>query len=147
MDRPRGNNPRAVVDFEQTAMDAETLTFLLRHGHINVPDRIARGLWPHPPIPFEDVVAHLCAVIRSTRWFPWPFCPWQPGEAVAEGGVIERQSDHRFVYHYQRPHPTNPYVLAERSEKFFRSAEAAARHYLKWDLYLPGNLDGWKVIP
>jgi hypothetical protein len=28
----------------------------------------------------------------------------------------------------------------------FSSAEDAARCYLQWDLHLPGDVDGWKVI-
>jgi hypothetical protein len=37
-------------------------------------------------------------------------------------------------------------MLAEETHKEFDSAESVAKHYLKWDLNLPGDLDGWKVI-
>jgi hypothetical protein len=36
-------------------------------------------------------------------------------------------------------------VVAHSGKTYFTSAEDAARHYLKWDLDLPGDLDGWKV--
>lgn len=127
-------------------MDSETLTFLLRGGHLNVPDRIKRGLWPHPPIQFADVLERLTAILVSERWFPCEWQPAVPNEPVREGGVIERQAPSRYIYRTQRHHPTVPTLLAERSETVFKSAEAAARHYLKWDLHLPGDLDGWQVI-
>jgi hypothetical protein len=60
--------------------------------------------------------------------------------------VIERQGNDRYVYRAARAHPGDPYVLAESIERVFSSAGHAARYYLKWDLHLPGDLDGWKVI-
>ncbi len=128
-------------------MDATTLTFLLGHGHLNMQERAERGLWPHPPLKFDDVLRHLVQVLETEQWFPPAWRPTMPGEAIFEGGAIERQSSSRYVYHWQRSHPLNPCLLAEQSEKVFTSAEAVARHYLKWDLHLPGDLDGWKVIP
>jgi hypothetical protein len=49
------------------------------------------------------------------------------------------------VYCCQRAYPLNPYEVAEVAERRCISAMAAARLYLKWDLHLPGDLDGWKV--
>ena len=127
-------------------MDSETLTSLLRGGHLNVPERINRGLWPHPPLKLSEVVAHLAKVLESERWFPREWKPAIPGEAVWEGGVIERQSPSRYVYRTQRHQAANPAVLAEQMERVFSSSADAARFYLKWDLSLPGDLDGWKVV-
>ncbi|MFO0826570.1 MAG: hypothetical protein U0572_00330 [Phycisphaerales bacterium] len=39
-----------------------------------------------------------------------------------------------------------PTVLAAESERTFDSAQSAADHYLRWELRLPGDLDGWKVV-
>jgi hypothetical protein len=50
------------------------------------------------------------------------------------------------VYRAARAHPIKPHLLAESTERVFSSAEDVARYYLKWDLHLPGDLDGWKVI-
>jgi hypothetical protein len=137
---------RQVRNAAASIMDAETLTYLLRGGHLNVPERKARGLWPHPPLSFAEVVRHLTKVLEEERWFPLEWQPAAPGESIGECGVIERQSPTRYVYRVQRHHPLDPTVLAEQTEKVFRSAEAAARFYLKWDLHLPGDLDGWKVV-
>jgi hypothetical protein len=122
-------------------MDADTLTFLLRGGHMNMPDRIERGAWPHPPLKFEDVMRHLVGVLESEEWFP---NEWKP-DRVGEMGVIECRP-WSYVYRCQRFHPTNPSVRADYIEKVFGTAEEAARCYLKWDLNLPGDLDGWKVV-
>lgn len=126
-------------------MDSETLTFLLRGGRISMPERIERGLWPHPPLKYSDVVRHLAHVLKSERWFPREWHPAVPGEAVWEGGVIERKARWLYIYRTQRHHPLDPTVFVEKSGKLFISPKAAARYYLKWDLNLPGYLDGWKV--
>ena len=127
-------------------MDPETLTFLLGAGRLSMSDRIERGLWPHPPLKLSELVRHLSGVIESEKWFPRPWEPAVPGQPVWEGGVIERVSPTRYIYRNQRHHPTNPSVLAEQTEKGFTSSKKAAAHYLKWDLHLPGDLDGWQVI-
>jgi hypothetical protein len=111
-------------------MDSEALTFLLRGGHLNMPERKARGLWPHPPIKFSEIVHHLTKILETEQWFLLEWRPAVPGEFVGEYGVIERQSPTRYIYRVQRHHPIHPTVLAEQTEKVFKSAEAAARYYL-----------------
>jgi len=127
-------------------MDSETLTLLLRGAHVNIPERIERGLWPHPPLRFSDVVQYLANVLESEKWFPREWSSAVPGESVWEGGVIERQSSSKYIYRSQRHHPIHPNVLGTQTEKVFASSQDAAEYYLKWDLNLPGDLDGWKVV-
>ena len=127
-------------------MDSETLTFLLRGGHLNMPERIKRGLWPHPPLKYSEVVRHLARVLESEKWFPHEWKPVISGKPIWEGGVIERKTRWLYVYRTQRHHPIAPNVLAGQAKKIFISPKAAARYYLKWDLHLPGDLDGWKVV-
>jgi hypothetical protein len=55
--------------------DSETLTFLLRGGHLSVPDRIERGLWPHPPMKLSDVANHLAGILQEEEWFPRKWHP------------------------------------------------------------------------
>jgi hypothetical protein len=86
-------------------------------------------------------------MLQSEDWFPREWKPAELGQPVWEGGVIERHSSSRYVYRAQRHHPTNPNLLAEQTEKVFSCAEDAAHQYLKWALNLPGNLDGWTVVP
>jgi hypothetical protein len=127
-------------------MDSETLTFLLRGGHLNMPERIERGLWPHPPLKFSDVVRRLIKVLESEKWFPHEWKPAGSGEPIYEGGVIEHQSSSKYIYRAQRSYADNSHQVAEQGEIVFTSAEDAARYYLKWDLHLLGDLDGWKVV-
>jgi hypothetical protein len=127
-------------------MDAETLTFLLRGGRLSMSERIERGLWPHPPLKLGELVRHLARVIESERWFPRPWQPAVPGKPVWEGGVIERVSPTKYIYRNQHHHPIQPTLLAGQTEKVFRSSKKAAAYYLKWDLNLPGDIDGWQVI-
>ncbi len=127
-------------------MDSETLTFLLRGGHVNMTDRIERGLWPSEPIDFSEVVRHLAGILESEKWFPRQWKPHKENRPIWEGGVIERQSEVRYVYRSQRHLPTDPRSLAENSVLVFSSATEATEYYLKWDLNLPGDLDGWRVL-
>ena len=92
------------------SMDPATLTSLLSGQHLNMPDRIELGLWPHPPLKFSDVVTHLVGVLQSEKLFPREWKSAESGKPVWEGGVIERQSSSRYVYHAQRSHPTNPNI-------------------------------------
>jgi len=126
-------------------MDPETLTALLRGEHFGMPDRIARGAWPHPPLLFSELVHHVAGVLQREGLFPALLRP-RPENTVPDGGIIEKQSDLRYVYRRQRPLAINPHVLAEQGEHVFSTAEDAAHHYLIWDLNLPGDLDGWQVV-
>ena len=80
-------------------MDHKTLTLLLSEQHLNMSDRIARGLWPHSPLGFSDLVQHLAEILRQETSFPKPWRPHEPGQLVVEGGVIEKRNG-AFVYRY-----------------------------------------------
>ena len=127
-------------------MTPDILTRILRGEHFNMEQRAELGVWPHPPLPYADVLRHLAHLLATETSFPRSWIAWQAGQPVFEGGVIERQGPHRFLYRAQRADAIRPQVLAETTEVLFPSAEAAAAHYLRWDLHLPGDLDGWKVV-
>jgi hypothetical protein len=127
-------------------VDRDTFVFLVSGGHLDMPERLRRGLWPHPPLKLTEVVEIVADCISRSEWFP---CSWQPaeeGKPVHEGGTIQQIDPRHFLYRAQRAHPLRPRVLAETVETEFSTAEGAARHFIKWDLHLPGDLDGWKVI-
>ncbi len=126
-------------------MDNETLIFLLKGGHMNIPDRISRGLWPHPPIPFHTCVNAIVAYLAENEWFPYEWHQPKPGELVDEGITIQKLSDGRFLCRAQASHPINPGLLHSASERIFKSAEDATLFYLRWHLGLTRGLDGWKV--
>lgn len=107
-------------------------------------ERISRGLWPHPPIAREELLAAVVEAVEERRWFPRPWEPARPGEPLKEGGVIERQTPDRYVYRAQRSHPLNPHLMADFAEMVFRTAAQAAEHYIRWNLDRL-NLDGWRI--
>jgi hypothetical protein len=128
-------------------VDNETLLLLLKGGHLSMPDRIACGVWPHAPLSFDMVVNYLATVLeQGDAWFPYRWEPHRSAETVREGGTIERQQVDRYVYRTSASHPISPTTLSQSGERVFTNARDAAIHYLKWDLHLPGNLDGWKVL-
>ncbi len=127
-------------------MDDETLTLLLRGGHVTLAERTARGLWPHPPLRFRDLVRRVPGLVRREGSFPRPWREHTPGEPVDEHGVIERRGPLRYVYRARRHRADDPFAVAEEAELTFLLASRAVRHYLRWDLRLPGDLDGWTVV-
>ena len=127
-------------------MAPDILTRLLRGEHLNMEQRAELGVWPHPPLRYADVLRHLAELLATEASFPRPWIAWQTGQVVHEGGVIERLGPDRFRYRAQRADAIRPQILAQTIEEHFSSAEAAAAHYLRWDLHLPGDLDGWQVV-
>ena len=111
-----------------------------------MPDRIERGLWPYPPLRFSEVVSHLATILQAERWFPREWHPYVDGKPVYEGGIIERKDNAKYIYRVARAWPANPFAIAEATERAFSNSADAAAYYLKWELSLPGDLDGWKVI-
>jgi len=127
-------------------MEPQTLTFLLRGRHISMPDRVKRSDWPHSALPFADVVKHLVVILERDRHFPFEWEPPVKGKPVNETGTIERRDANTYVYRAARAQPSDTSTPIEVTEKVFTNAAEAARCYLRWDLHLPGDLDGWKVI-
>jgi hypothetical protein len=113
---------------------------------MNMQDRVARGLWPHPPLSFSEVLVHLTRLIEQNKWFLGEWHEHREGESINEEGTVERQAFDRYAYRAVRARPIQPRVLAQTVERVFSNAQDAARHLLKWDLHLHGDLDGWKVI-
>ena len=128
-------------------IDDETLTFLLKHGHLDQQELLKRGIDPYQSLKYADVVDHLAKVLQTEKWFPRYWEPESAGQAIHEMIIVERKLPFLFICHIQRHSPLDPTLLVERKRRLFFSAGSAARFYLKYDFGLPGNLDGWKVIP
>lgn len=129
-----------------TWMDAESLTQILSGHHFNMIERRDRGIWPHPPIPLQEIVQHLVALLETREWFPPPLVPAQPDGPVADCTAIVCRTDGTFAVHVQRS-GSHPYILAGQGVRIFDRAEDAAAAFLKAEFRLPGDLDGWKVVP
>ena len=127
-------------------MPPNTLTSLLKGEHLNIEERKAIGLWPSETLRYSEVVEHLTKVLESQDWFPQPPDPSRSGASVREGIYVRREGPERFVCIAQRSRADDPTALAEKIEKIFKSPRLAAEYYLKWELNLPGRLDGWPVV-
>ena len=128
-------------------IDDETLTFLLKHGHLDQQELLKRGIDPYQSLKYADVVDHLAKVLQTEKWFPRYWEPESAGQAIHEMIIVERKLPFLFICHIQRHSPLDPTSLIERQRRIFFSAKSVARFYLKYDFGLPGNLDGWKVVP
>jgi hypothetical protein len=126
-------------------MPPEVLTRLLKGDHLNVDQRKALGLWPCETLKYDEVVEHLSRILESEEWFPQRPSQSIPGTVIREGIYIRRHGETRFACIAQRASPGAPSVLADKTETVFDSARSAAEFYLKWELNLPGRLDGWPV--
>jgi hypothetical protein len=120
-------------------MDNETLTLLLKGGHLNMEERIKRGVWPHPPLRYSDVREHLISIIEKEEWFP---CDLSHGR----GGIVIQNAGDRYICHSLQYDAFGAPIVSDRQQKVFATAKDAADFYLKWDLHLPGDMDSWQVV-
>jgi hypothetical protein len=130
---------------ENLPIDDETLRLLLAGGHLSIPDREARGIWPHPPLKFDDLVAFLVPIVEEQGYFPRAWEEHVEGEVVSEDIVIQKEGEGTYIVKSRRHHPIIPTVLAEESATQFDNPQEACAYYLRWRLMLPGDLDGWIV--
>lgn len=131
-------------------MKRDTLNFLLSGGHLSMPERIGLGLWPHPPLKYADLVGEISRTLVDLGRFPLDRASVPQGR-VEEGMKISRISNSSYLCLSRVHDPRDPSVVIHEGGTEFRSAEAAAAWYLRWDMHItpdaPGNLDGWKVEP
>lgn len=125
-------------------MNTGTLTEVLSDKHLSIPDRIARGACPHPPLLFADV-SHFTNIVASRRRFPKPFRAAAPGHLVAELTDVERRGPHECVVYEQRSGPSGYTVTGVALQRFDSPTDAAA-FFLCTEHRLPGDIDGWKVV-
>lgn len=126
-------------------MPPEILTRLLEGAHFDTSEREALGLLPTEVLRYAEVRDHLESLLVAREWFPARSSVAADGEPIHEGITIHRVSSKVFTCYVQRTSAIDPSVLAEKSSCKCRSAREAADYYLKWELDLPGRLDGWPV--
>jgi hypothetical protein len=126
-------------------MDKKILLFLLQGNHINMEQRSADGLWPHKPISMSECIEVIEQYLDKNRFFPYPWVERSQGELIDDVIVIEKLSAHKYVCRFRSASPSDLRVISEQGEKVFNNVKEAIKFYLKWELCLPGDLDGWKV--
>ena len=122
----------------------ELLVRLLKKEHINVPERKELGFFENKKIKYKDMKKQLICLLEESEWFPKELDIDQ-NQVIEEGVFIQRRNNNCFICVVQRTDPGNPDQLAERTEKQFKTSKEAAEFYLKWELNLPGDLDGWEI--
>jgi len=127
-------------------MDPLSLVFLLKGGHLDMPTRINNGLWPHPPLRLKQCIEVISDYLETNKYFPASWVEKKNGELIGDLVVIEKNERNQFVYRYRYSDPINLLKISESGEKIFQRAQDAVEYYLRNVLYLPGDLDGWKVI-
>ncbi len=116
---------------------------LLKGKHFSVEERVQKGAPVTAVIKYSDLLEILKGMINEVNWFP--FRPEDPGNINYEGVIIEKVGN-KYISHSQRTDPTNPDVFSGESEKEFNSIDEVAEYYMKWNLHLPGDLDGYTVV-
>lgn len=105
--------------------------------HLSVAERLA--LSPSN-VRYTEVAAVLERLLENSGYFPPGARPWQEGNVVHEGAILQKLPDGRVRLTLQRSHPTAPTVLAAKKESDFRSSRAAIRAFVR--LEWPGGIDG-----
>jgi hypothetical protein len=126
-------------------MPSQIITRLLEGEHFNMDQRKAFGLLPAETLSYAEVRDHLALLLADREWFPAKPSDSHNTDAIHEGIFIHHVSPNRFICYARRASTENPLVLAEQSACEFGSAREAADYYLRWELNLPGRLDGWVV--
>jgi len=80
-------------------MDPDTMTNLLRGGHIEMPERIRRGLWRHPPIKIKELFNNPVGLSEKESWFPGTIEEMGLDTPDIEGQItIENKGNNKFVF-------------------------------------------------
>ena len=96
--------------------------------HLSVPERLA--LSPKN-VRYAEVAAVVARVLEDSGYFAPGARPWQEGNVVHEGAILQKLPRRGFRLTLQRSHPIASTVLAAKKESDFRSARAAIRAFIR----------------
>jgi hypothetical protein len=96
--------------------------------HLNVPERQSLG---GESVSAKEVAAIVKQLLETNGVFPLNAKPWQPGGAVFEGFFLVKQSSGGIRLAWQRPHPINPYVLADQGSSHFDDVDEAISTFMR----------------
>jgi hypothetical protein len=118
----------------------ELVARLVTQMHLSAPDR--NSLCPQS-VRYAEVAAVIAQVLNETGYFPSNARPWQEGQVVREGAILQKLSRRRFRLILQRSQPSAPTVLAARKESEYRFARTAISAFV--DSEWPKGIDGIRV--
>ena len=105
--------------------------------HLSVPERTALST---DSIRYSEVAAAVARVLEVTGYFPPNARPWQEGNVVHEGAILQKLSGGGFRLTLQRSHPFAPKILAEKRESDYQNASAAVKAFISAEW--PQGIDG-----
>ena len=114
---------------------------LLLGEHILPHERDLLGITSKTNIKIEDLVLVLAGELTRTDRFP-PASKEESLSPFYDGVVINKEPKGKYVCTVKRPLADNPTIISEKTEFYFDNAKDAAEYFIKWDLFLPGKLDG-----
>ena len=114
---------------------------LLAGGHVDLLTRKQAGLDTNVVLRYNDLVKLLTAEVKAKGKFPFEF-----DDSIPQDGMCIVRKGWHYVCMSCRTRADCPMVEAERSESWYFFCASAVRDYMRWNLNLPGSLDGIKVI-
>ena len=126
-------------------MNDEILLNILSGHHYNMVDRRELGVWPHTTISMCRCISVIQKSLLEKKYFPRKYKSPTPGKNVGDVMAIEVVEEGRYILHSHIASQYNLAAISEESHVLYETAESVIREYLKWELGLPGDLDGWKV--
>jgi hypothetical protein len=108
--------------------------------HLSVPERAALS----PKIVrYSEVTSVIRRSLDERGFFPPNARPWQEGQLVYEGAMLQRLSNRKFRVTIQRSHPVAPNVLAAKKERDYVLAGTAIRAFVRVEW--PNDIDGIRI--
>jgi hypothetical protein len=120
----------------------DILLRILAGGHICPDERQRMGITIHTVIQYNELVRILVNELNKTGVFPSnvDFAVLD----VREGMYIVK-TDKGYECRMHRYSPSNPKLVVEAKTIVFADIREVVNFYLKWELCLPGRLDGIEV--
>ena len=117
------------------------LLILLAGGHIDVPTRESLCINRDTVLKLHDLVKLVVGEVKANGKFPLEY-----DANIPQDGMCVVRRGWRYGCISQRTRADNPTVVAEQCEKSYFLCSSAVKDYLRWNLNLPGRLDGIKVV-
>ncbi len=119
----------------------DILLSIINGEHISIEKRKSLAIGTNPVLKMDDFVSVLADELQKVDCYP----PSQSCGGFLREGIVITKREGLFVCVSQRTSPSDPREICEKNETVFRNARDAARFYLKWELCLPGRIDGFVV--
>ena len=130
------------MSYEVTMITRDCLLRLLLGEHIYPDERQRLGITIHTVIQYNELVRILANELNETGVFP-PKVDLATLD-VREGMYIVK-TDGEYECRMRRYSPSNPNLMVDAKTITFTDVREVVDFYLKWELCLPGHLDGIEV--